>query len=114
MSLLVFAPNVGCGYFIESRFNANSPRFSAPTPPDLVIEKVKQPDKCTMKATNREMTVLVCDRRGFTSKSEKMEPQELQALLNVVFSRFTRIIRNRCTIDKYIGDCVIAFWEDSM
>jgi adenylate cyclase len=43
--------------------------------------------------------------------SEKMEPQELQALLNEVFSRLTQIIRNhRGTIDKYMGDCVMAFW----
>jgi adenylate cyclase len=64
-----------------------------------------------MKATNREMTVMFCDMRGFTAMSEKMEPQELQALLNEVFSRLTQIIRNhRGTIDKYMGDCVMAFW----
>jgi adenylate cyclase len=54
---------------------------------------------------------MFCDMRGFTQLSEKMEPTQLQALLNSVFSRLTDIIRsNRGTIDKYMGDCVMAFW----
>jgi len=49
--------------------------------------------------------------RGFTQMSETMEPTQLQALLNSVFSRLTDQIRgNRGTIDKYMGDCVMAFW----
>jgi adenylate cyclase len=49
--------------------------------------------------------------RGFTKMSETMEPTQLQALLNSVFSRLTDLIRgNRGTIDKYMGDCVMAFW----
>lgn len=54
---------------------------------------------------------MFCDMRGFTNLSEKMEPTQLQELLNAVFSRLTGIIRaNRGTIDKYMGDCVMAFW----
>jgi len=57
------------------------------------------------------MTVMFCDMRGFTKMSEKMEPIQLQALLNGVFTRLTELIRaNRGTIDKYMGDCVMAFW----
>jgi adenylate cyclase len=64
-----------------------------------------------MKATNKELTVMFCDMRGFTKMSERMEPTQLQELLNAVFSRLTDIIRaNRGTIDKYMGDCVMAFW----
>jgi adenylate cyclase len=49
--------------------------------------------------------------RGFTNLSEKMEPTALQALLNNLFSRLTEIIQaNRGTTDKYMGDCVMAFW----
>ena len=72
---------------------------------------VKDPDSYNMKATTKELTVMFCDMRGFTQMSETMEPTELQALLNSVFSRLTDQIRsNRGTIDKYMGDCVMAFW----
>jgi adenylate cyclase len=64
-----------------------------------------------MQATSRELTVMFCDMRGFTAMSELMEPVQLQMLLNDVFSRLTHIIRShRGTIDKYMGDCVMAFW----
>jgi adenylate cyclase len=54
---------------------------------------------------------MFCDMRGFTKMSEHMEPTQLQELLTGVFSRLTGIIRtNRGTIDKYMGDCVMAFW----
>jgi adenylate cyclase len=80
-------------------------------PPELVDEMVKDPDSYSMKAANRELTVMFCDMRGFTKMSERMEPIQLQELLNGVFSRLTSIIRsNRGTIDKYMGDCVMAFW----
>ncbi|MBA4267417.1 MAG: adenylate/guanylate cyclase domain-containing protein, partial [Comamonadaceae bacterium] len=65
----------------------------------------------TMTADARELTVMFCDMRGFTRLSETMAPTELQALLNKVFSRLTHVIRrHRGTIDKYMGDCVMAFW----
>ena len=54
---------------------------------------------------------MFCDMRGFTKMSEQMEPTRLQELLNFVFSRLTDLIRaNKGTIDKYMGDCVMAFW----
>jgi adenylate cyclase len=72
---------------------------------------VKNPDSYNMKAVNKELTVMFCDMRGFTALSENMEPTALQALLNNVFSRLTGIIQaNRGTTDKYMGDCVMAFW----
>ena len=64
-----------------------------------------------MQAASRELTVMFCDMRGFTALSEQMDPLQLQALLNDVFSRLTHIIRShQGTIDKYMGDCVMAFW----
>ena len=54
---------------------------------------------------------MFCDMRGFTAMSERMEPVQLQALLNEIFTRLTQVIRQqRGTIDKYMGDCVMAFW----
>jgi adenylate cyclase len=54
---------------------------------------------------------MFCDMRGFTRLAESMSPEQLQTLLNRVFSRMTEVIRlHRGTIDKYMGDCVMAFW----
>ena len=112
MAGTAFALNMSYGYFVESRSKRElAALFGTYVPPELVDEMVKDPDSYTMKAASRELTVMFCDMRGFTSLSEKMEPTELQELLNVVFSRLTDVIRaHRGTIDKYMGDCVMAFW----
>jgi adenylate cyclase len=112
MALSAFALNMSYGYFVESRSKRELANlFGTYVPPELVDEMVKDPDSYSMKATNKELTVMFCDMRGFTKMSEKMEPGRLQELLNAVFSRLTDLIRaNRGTIDKYMGDCVMAFW----
>ena len=109
---LAFALNMSYGYFVESRSKRELANlFGTYVPPELVDEMVKDPDSYSMKATSKELTVMFCDMRGFTNMSERMEPTQLQALLNDVFSRLTDVIRkNRGTIDKYMGDCVMAFW----
>ena len=112
MALTCFALNMSYGYFVESKSKRQiANMFAAYVPPELVDEMVKDPDSYSMKAVNKELTVMFCDMRGFTNLSEKMEPTELQALLNNLFSRLTEIIQaNRGTTDKYMGDCVMAFW----
>jgi adenylate cyclase len=112
MSITAFALNMGYGYFVESRSKRELANlFGTYVPPELVDEMVKDPDAYSMQATSKELTVMFCDMRGFTKMSEKMEPTKLQELLNAVFNRLTDIIRaNRGTIDKYMGDCVMAFW----
>ena len=112
MGLAAFALNMSYGYFVESRSKRELANlFGTYVPPELVDEMVKDPDSYSMKATNKELTVMFCDMRGFTKMSEQMEPGRLQELLNAVFSRLTDLIRaNRGTIDKYMGDCVMAFW----
>ncbi|MDP2416891.1 MAG: adenylate/guanylate cyclase domain-containing protein [Hydrogenophaga sp.] len=112
MAALAFALNMSYGYLVESRSKRELAQlFGSYVPPELVDEMVKNPDRYSMTATTRELTVMFCDMRGFTQLSETMEPTQLQALLNTVFSRLTAVIRNhRGTIDKYMGDCVMAFW----
>lgn len=112
MTGTAFALNMSYGYFVESRSKRELANlFGTYVPPELVDEMVKDPDSYSMKAASKELTVMFCDMRGFTKMSEKMEPTQLQELLNAVFSRLTDIIRaNRGTIDKYMGDCVMAFW----
>ncbi len=112
MALTAFALNMSYGYFVESKSKRDLANlFGTYVPPELVDEMVKDASSYSMKATTKELTVMFCDMRGFTQMSETMEPTQLQALLNTVFSRLTDQIRgNRGTIDKYMGDCVMAFW----
>jgi len=112
MTGTAFALNMSYGYFVESRSKRELANlFGTYVPPELVDEMVKDPDSYSMKAANKELTVMFCDMRGFTKMSERMEPTQLQELLNAVFTRLTDTIRaNRGTIDKYMGDCVMAFW----
>jgi adenylate cyclase len=112
MTAMAFAVNMSYGYFVESRSKRDLANlFGTYVPPELVDEMVQDPDSYSMQATNRDMTVMFCDMRGFTNMSESMEPLQLQAMLTGVFSRLTAVIRaNRGTIDKYMGDCVMAFW----
>jgi len=107
-----FALNMSYGYWVESRSKRELAHlFGTYVPPELVDEMVKDPDKYSMQAQNQVLTVMFSDIRGFTSMSERMEPVALQQLLNEVFSQLTDVIRrNRGTIDKYMGDCVMAFW----
>ena len=112
MAMTAYVLNMSYGYFVESKSKRDLANlFGTYVPPELVDEMVKDPASYSMKATTKELTVMFCDMRGFTQMSETMEPTQLQALLNTVFSRLTDQIRsNRGTIDKYMGDCVMAFW----
>jgi adenylate cyclase len=107
-----FALNMAYGYFAESRSKRELAHlFGTYVPPELVDEMVKNPDAYTMQASARELTVMFCDMRGFTRLSETLTPEQLQDMLNRVFSRLTMVIRDhRGTIDKYMGDCIMAFW----
>ena len=112
LSIMAYMLNMSYGYFIESRAKRELTQlFGSYVPAQLVDEMLQDPSNHTMKATNKDMTVMFCDLRGFTQLAENMEPTQLQHLLNDVFSRITQvIISRRGTIDKYMGDCVMAFW----
>ncbi|HRK39718.1 MAG TPA: adenylate/guanylate cyclase domain-containing protein [Burkholderiaceae bacterium] len=107
-----FVLNMAYGYFAESRSKRELANlFGSYVPPELVDEMVKAPESYSMQAEARELTVLFCDMKGFTHLSETLSPEQLQHMLNRVFSRLTEVIRaHRGTIDKYMGDCVMAFW----
>jgi adenylate cyclase len=73
---------------------------------------VNNPEKLTLGGEKREMTVSFLDISGFTSMSEKMTPEELTKLLNTYLSELTEIIhKNDGVVDKYIGDCIMSFWN---
>ena len=82
--------------------------------PAMVKKLQQNPDLLKLGGDTRELTLLFCDIRGFTPISEqyKTNPQGLTALINRFLTPMTDIImRNDGTIDKYMGDCIMAFWN---
>ena len=80
---------------------------------DTVIEQIlANPDKYSELGGDRKaVAVSFCDVRGFTALSETMNADELIHLLNSIYQELTSIVfRNKGTFDKYIGDCIMAFW----
>jgi adenylate cyclase len=86
--------------------------FSRYLSPVLVDQLAEQPERLALGGENRELTLLFSDIRGFTSFSEEMEPQALARFMNDFLTPMTAAIQAQGgTIDKYIGDCVMAFWN---
>ena len=85
--------------------------FSRYVSPDLVNSIIKNPDLLVLGGEKKNLTILFSDIRGFTSFSEKMEAQRLSTFLNEYLGIMTNIIfKNQGTLDKYIGDAIMAFW----
>jgi adenylate cyclase len=82
--------------------------------PALVEQLARSPEKLVLGGEERRMTVLFSDVRGFTTISEhyKHDPQGLTRLMNQFLTPLTNsIIERKGTIDKYIGDAIMAFWN---
>ena len=100
------------GFFAETRSRRLiTGLFGTYVPKEIVAEMAKNPDKYSMRGESREMTVLFSDIRDFTSISEGLTPESLKDLINTYFTKMTlRIQEKRGTVDKYIGDAIMAFW----
>jgi len=80
--------------------------------PELVKRIANDPGKVKLGGEEREMTVLFCDVRSFSTISEQMSPDEIIRFLIKLLTPLTDIlIEHRSTIDKYIGDAIVAFWN---
>ncbi|MCK4494355.1 MAG: adenylate/guanylate cyclase domain-containing protein, partial [Methylococcales bacterium] len=100
------------GYFFESRRKKQlRTLFGQYIPPELVEQMNQSEDTFSLKGKSKEMTVFFSDIRGFTTISESLAPQALCDLINDILTPITQTIhQNKGTIDKYIGDAVMAFW----
>ena len=109
---LLFVLNMAYGFFVEARGRRQiTGLFGHYVPPELVNEMAKDPGKFSMEGESRDMTVLFTDIRGFTSIAEGLDPKSLSQLMNEVLTPLTEVIyKHHGTIDKYMGDCVMAFW----
>lgn len=77
----------------------------------VVNDIVSNPDKLKLGGERKELTVFFSDIAGFSTFSETKDPAELVAFLNEYLGEMTKIIfQNKGTLDKYIGDAVMAFW----
>ncbi|WP_041725860.1 CHASE2 domain-containing protein [Desulfurispirillum indicum] len=86
-------------------------RFGQYVPPELVDEMVHTPESFGLEGEQRDLSVLFSDVRGFTSFSEGIAPTELTNVMNRLLTPITKAIhQHRGTIDKYMGDAVMAFW----
>ena len=112
----LFVLNMSYGFFVEARSKAQITKlFGQYIPPELVDEMAKDPARYSLRGESRVMTVLFSDIVGFTHFSEKLEAAELAEMLNMYLSTMTRVVQDgRGTIDKYIGDAVMAFWGAPM
>ncbi|MCC6949523.1 MAG: adenylate/guanylate cyclase domain-containing protein [Bradyrhizobiaceae bacterium] len=86
--------------------------FSRYVSPDVVNELIVNPDKLELGGEIRELTLLFCDVRNFTSISERLSATELTRFINELLTPLSDVIlRHRGTIDKYMGDAIMAFWN---
>lgn len=110
--VLLFALQMTYGFFVESRKKRQLAHlFGQYVPPELVEEMSKKMEEINLDGEIREMSVLFSDVRNFTSTSEDLEPKQLTDYINAFLTPITQVIHdNRGTIDKYMGDAVMAFW----
>jgi adenylate cyclase len=86
--------------------------FSHYISPALVEKLVKNTEVLTLGGEMRDMSVLFCDIRGFTGISEQLDAEHLTQFINQFLTSMTTVILNeKGTIDKYIGDCIMALWN---
>jgi adenylate cyclase len=100
-------------YAASNRARARLRRsFEHYLPPHYVAELARNPEKLKLGGEIKLITVMFCDIRGFTTLSEGLSATELGQLINEFLTPMTDIIMARKgTIDKYIGDCIMAFWN---
>ena len=112
MLVLLYFINMAWGFFAEARSRRLiTGLFGTYVPKELVAEMSKNPEEYSMRGETREMTVLFSDVRNFTSISEGLTAEQLKDMMNAYLTAMTEEVqRHRGTIDKYIGDAIMAFW----
>ncbi len=114
--VLLTLTNYGYLFIIERRQKRKlNQLFGQYVPEDYVKELVDSSHQYSMEGQERNMTVLFSDIRNFTNLSETLDASNVKRLLNAFFTPITEIIFSfRGTIDKYVGDMIVAFWGAPM
>ncbi len=110
--LTLYVVNMAYGYLVEARSKRQfTELFGQYVPPELVDKMAEDPEKYSMAGKKETLTVLFSDVVGFTSISERLSPQDLAAFINEYLTSMSQVIREEGgTLDKYIGDAIMAFW----
>lgn len=113
MIIALYALNMAYGFFVEARgTRLITGLFGQYVPPELVEKMAENPEQFNMAPRAEELSVLFSDVRGFTTISEALTPEDLSHYINEYLTTMSLVIRerHRGTLDKYIGDAVMAFW----
>ena len=114
MALIVFTGSgIGINYLEQKKHSAFlTGAFGKYISKDLLAEIIDRNSELKLGGGKRVITIFFSDVRGFTSISEKLKPEQLVHLLNEYLTKMTKIILdNKGTVDKFIGDAVMAFWN---
>jgi adenylate cyclase len=113
--LLTVAADAGVDYARERRARREISRaFGQYLPPEIVARLARDPSALKLGGERRTLTILFADVRGFTTLAERMkdDPERLTSLVNRLLGPLSdAVLAEGGTIDKYIGDCVMAFWN---
>jgi adenylate cyclase len=115
--IVLFTFNMAYGFLVEARgTRLITGLFGQYVPPELVEEMARNPEQFNMAPRAEELSVLFSDVRGFTTISESLSPEDLSVYINDYLTTMSLVIRegHRGTLDKYIGDAVMAFWGAPM
>ncbi|MGH7357144.1 MAG: CHASE2 domain-containing protein [Candidatus Rokuibacteriota bacterium] len=110
---LAYAGATGYAYLTEGRERRFlKGAFARYLAPEVVDALVASPERLALGGETRELTVMFVDVAGFTGLSEGRKPEEVVAVMNEYFNELTGVIqREGGTVDKFIGDAVMAFWN---
>jgi adenylate cyclase len=103
---------LGWSFILEqNRSRQIKSTFAKYVAPEVVDQMIARPELLRLGGERREVTLLFCDLAGFTSMSEKLEPEQIAIIINKYLTAMAKVIMmHGGTVDKYIGDAVMAFW----
>jgi adenylate cyclase len=109
---LLFILQTAVGFLTERRRAQETKRaFAQYVPAEVVNRLIEQPELLELGGEERELTLLFADLANFTTMSEKLAPRAVVAVLGKYFDSMSTVIyRHGGTVDKYIGDGIMAFW----